>query len=157
VPVELLIIGPMVGEPNYHRKIMRLITEISEKTVHKVVYLGPKKSRELLQYYQSASVVVMPSLSESFGNVILESLACETPVIASSVGGIPEIISSYENGILVPPNNEVKLAEAIQYLLSDEDIRQRLGRCGRKIVMEKYSLEVVTQKLLGVYKKLLED
>jgi glycosyltransferase involved in cell wall biosynthesis len=157
MPVELLIIGPMVGESDYHQKIMRLMDKINNETSHNVVYLGAKKSSELLQYYQSAAVVVVPSLSESFGNVILESLACETPVIASSVGGIPEIISSYENGILVPPNNDVKLAEAIQYLLSDEFIRRRLGRCGRKLVMEKYSLEVATQKLLGVYKKLLED
>jgi len=157
VPVQLLIIGPMVGEAYYHKKIMTLVAELNNKTSHKVVYLGPKKSRELLKYYQSASVVVMPSLSESFGNVILESLACETPVIASSVGGIPEIINSYENGILVPPNNEVKLAEAIQYLLNDEYIRRRLGRCGRKLVIEKFSLEVITQKLLSVYNRLLEN
>jgi len=157
VPVELLIIGPMVGEPDYRQKIMKLMAEVNNRTAHKIVYLGPKKSHELLQYYQTASVVVMPSLSESFGNVILESLACETPVIASSVGGIPEIISNYENGILVPPNNEVRLAEAIQYLLSDEYVRRRLGRHGRKLVIEKFSLEVTTQKLLSVYNRLLEN
>jgi glycosyltransferase involved in cell wall biosynthesis len=157
VPVELLIIGPMVGDSHYHKKIMLLMSELNSKTSHKVVYLGPKKSRELLQYYQSASIVIVPSLSESFGNVILESLACETPVIASSVGGIPEIINSYENGILVPPNNEVKLAEAIQYMLSDKDLRQKLRRHGRKLVMEKFSLEATTQKILSVYKRLLEN
>jgi len=63
-------------------------------------------------------------------------LTCETLVIASSVGGIPEIISNYENGILFPPNNTVKFAEAIHYLLSNEDVRRRLGRYGRKLVME---------------------
>lgn len=157
VPVELLIIGPMVGEPDYHKKIMMLIAKLNDETSHKVMYLGPKKSRELLHYYQSASIVIMPSLSESFGNVILESLACETPVIASSVGGIPEIINSYENGILVPPNNEVKLAEAIQSMLSDKDLRQKLGRHGRKLVIEKFSLEATAQKILSVYKRLLEN
>ncbi len=155
VPVELLIIGPLVGKSDYHKKVAKLITEINEKTSHKVRYLGPKKSDELVKYYQSASVVIVPSLSESFGNVILESLACETPVVASSIGGIPEIISSYKNGILVPPNNSVKLANAIQLLLEDEKFRQKLGKQGRKVVIEKYSLEIVARKILRVYEELL--
>lgn len=155
--VELLIVGPMVGEPGYHKMIMKLITEINEKTPHKVVYLGLKKPHEVLQYFQTASIVIVPSLSESFGNVILESLACETPVIASKVGGIPEIISNYKNGILVPPNNNVKLAEAIEHILSDEKLRQRLGKQGRKLVVNNYSIDAIVKKVLNVYNKLLNN
>jgi len=154
-PVQLSIIGPFVGEPSYHQKIVKLITKINEKTVHKVMYLGPKKPQEILGYYQTASIVVVPSLSESFGNVILESLACETPVIASNVGGIPEIITNYKNGILVPPGNDVKLGEAIRFLLSDEDTRRRFGKQGRKTVVEKFSFDATVKELLEVYNKLL--
>jgi glycosyltransferase involved in cell wall biosynthesis len=154
-PVQLLVIGPLVGEINYHKIVIKLITEINEKTNHKVTYLGPKKPHEILEYYQTASIVVVPSLSESFGNVILETLACETPVIASNVGGIPEIISNYENGILVPPGNDVKLAEAIQFLLSNQDMKEKLGRQGRLHVLENFSFEVTAKKLLEIYNKLL--
>jgi glycosyltransferase involved in cell wall biosynthesis len=157
IPVELLIIGPMSKESSYKQKIMSLIAELREKTSHKVDYLGPKKFCELLSYYQSASIVVIPSLNESFGNVILESLACETPVIASSVGGIPEIVRNYENGILVPPNNYIKLAEAIQHLLKDEKLRQRLGKQGRNIVVDNFSIDVIAHKILYVYDRLLSN
>lgn len=154
IPVELLIVGPLVGESDYHEKLTELIAEVNEKTLHKVCYLGPKRANELVKYYQSASVVIVPSLSESFGNVILESLACETPVIASNVGGIPEIING-KSGILVPSGDYVKLANAIQLLLEDGKLRRKLGKHGRKVVSEKYSLEIVARKIFKVYKELL--
>ncbi|MEM5866904.1 MAG: glycosyltransferase family 4 protein [Candidatus Aenigmatarchaeota archaeon] len=153
-PVKLLIIGPLVGEPSYHRKVFDLIDKITKKTSHEVSYLGPKKPHEILKYYQTASIVVVPSLSESFGNVVLEALACETPVIASNIGAIPEIINNYESGILVPSGDHTELAEAIQFLLNDEDVRRKMGREGRRQTIERFSFESVVKKILDVYNEL---
>jgi len=154
-PVQLSIIGPLVGEAKYHKRIFELIIKVNEKTAHRVNYLGPKRPTEIIKYYQMASILVVPSLSESFGNVILESLACETPVIASNVGGIPEIITNYKNGILIPPNDAKKLAKVIEFLLNREELIRKLGEQGRRLVVEKFSVEVVAKKLLEVYNRLI--
>jgi glycosyltransferase involved in cell wall biosynthesis len=153
-PVQLVIIGPLAGESSYHEKIFRLVAKINEKTVHKVTYVGPKQPKEIIKYYQRASIVVVPSLAESFGNVILEALACGTPVIASNVGGIPEIIKQNENGILVPPNNVDKLADAIYYLLDNDDVRTKLGEEGRRFVVENFSSDIMIEKIIGAYKEI---
>jgi glycosyltransferase involved in cell wall biosynthesis len=153
--VQLVIIGPFVGESSYHKEVISLITKINEKALHKITYLGPKKPHEVLDFYRSASIVVVPSLSESFGNVVLEALACGTPVIASNVGGIPEIIRNWENGILVSPGDYAKLAEAIQFLLDNRDVRKKIGDKGRRLAVEKFSFESTVRKLLKVYNSLL--
>jgi len=92
---------------------------------------------------------------EAFPVVILEALSCETPVIATPVGGVPEIIRNGENGILVPVNNPPKLAEAMQYLLDNNDVRVRLGLDGRKLIKRSFSLDVVAKKLYSIYTSLL--
>ncbi|MEM3697188.1 MAG: glycosyltransferase family 4 protein [Candidatus Bathyarchaeia archaeon] len=154
-PVRLSIIGPLVRDPTYYKKVFDLINKINEKTRHKVTYLGPKRPEEILEYYQTASIVVVPSLSESFGNVVLEALACETPVIASKVGGIPEIINTGESGILVPPGDYTKLAEAIESLLNDGHVREKIGKEGRRLMVEKFSFESVVKKILDIYNELM--
>lgn len=72
-------------------------------------------------------VFVLPSRSEAFGYVLLEAGAASVPVVASSVGGIPDIITHEKTGLLVPPEDVVALTEAVRHLLSDEDLRRTLG------------------------------
>ncbi|MEM2741859.1 MAG: glycosyltransferase family 4 protein, partial [Nitrososphaeria archaeon] len=105
--------------------------------------------------YQRSSIFVLPSLKEALPMSILESLACGTPVVATTVGGIPEIIRNNENGILVPQNDEKKLAEAIDYLLQNKDVRVRLGQNGRKNIVERFSYRSSIKKLLKIYQKML--
>jgi glycosyltransferase involved in cell wall biosynthesis len=92
---------------------------------------------------------------EALGIVNLEALACETPVVATDVGGISEAVHNGENGLLVKPNDPVKLASAIQYLLSNESIRRRFGEEGRKLVMTTFSTDAVVLKLIMIYERLL--
>jgi len=154
-PVKLMIIGPVSAFcPEYYNETSALIKKVNEKTIHKVIYLGVQKREELINLYQKATIFVCPSLSEPFGIVNLEALACETPVIASNVGGIPEVVKDQVNGLLVPSNDFIRLADSIQYLLDNEDIRRTFGRNGRKWVEEHFSMEVVAEKLRQIYEEL---
>ena len=106
-------------------------------------------------YYKSADVFVLPSLSESFGNVILEAMACGVPVVASKVGGIPDIVKHGKNGLLVPPKDPEALADAIIYLLENEDIREKMGKKGQEMVKD-YSWEKVAEETEEVYEMVLK-
>jgi glycosyltransferase involved in cell wall biosynthesis len=154
-PVRLIIIGPM--EPsNYSQYLLKLIEKQNQETKHEIKYLGALPPGEnLIKWYQKATMLVTPSFYEAFGVVLLEAMACETPVVASNVGGIPEIVQNHENGLLVPPNDPLKLAEAIQYLLDNKDIRTRMGREGRKRVTKIFSLEANVKKLYIIYQNLI--
>lgn len=151
---HLMIVGPPSWSLEYYQNILRLIEEENQKGKHKIDYLGVIDSQNLLMLYQKASIIILPSFAEGFPVVILEALSCETPVIATPVGGVPEVIRDRKNGILVPRNNPLKLAEAIQYLLDNKDIRIRLGLEGRKWIMDNFSLEVVVNKLCKIYRNL---
>lgn len=117
--------------------------------------MGCVDQAQLIKWYQEASIFVLPSSFEPFGIVLLEALSCETPVVATYAGGIPEVVKNGENGILVPVNNHRELAKVIQHLLDNKDVRVRFGQAGRKLVVENFSLEVSTKKLINMYKKIL--
>lgn len=155
-PVQLVIIGPPSYDAKYSKKILTLAKKVNAKTIHEVRYIGVQEPEEIVTWYQKASVFVCPSFSEPFGIVNLEALSCETPVVASNVGGIPEVVRNHENGILVPPNDAVKLAEGIQYLLDNAEIRKKFGEKGRRWVVKNFSSEIVIKKLLQIYKNMID-
>lgn len=150
-PVKLVMIGPPSSYKEYSRRIVKLIDDVGKKTAHTVIYLGQVRSQELVEWYQKASIFVLPSISESFPMVNIESLACETPVVASDVGAVSEVVRDHENGILVPPRDPVKLAEAVQYLLDNEDTRLKFGKQGAKWIVENFSSEAMIMRLISIY------
>jgi len=153
--VRLVFIGSADWSLKYHQDTLRCIEKENQMGKHKIEYLGALDQRSIVEWYQKASIVVLPSFVEAFPVVILEALSCETPVIATPVGGVPEVVRNGENGILVPVNNATKLAEAIQYLLDNEDVRIRLGLEGRKLIKRSFSLDVIAKKLCSIYTNLL--
>ncbi|MCD6242842.1 glycosyltransferase family 4 protein [Candidatus Bathyarchaeota archaeon] len=153
--VCLVIIGPPDWDANYHKNILRMIEKENRKRKHEVRYLGTLEPTKLAEWYQKASLFILPSFAEGFPVTILEALACETPVIATPVGGIPEIIRNGETGILIRQNTPAYVAKAIQYLLENRDVRLRMGRKGREYVVRKHSLENVCKKLHAIYKQLI--
>lgn len=154
--VHLVLIGPSDWDSRYFNYIRRQIDEENERGYHKIEYVGEQEQRDMVKWYQRSSIFVLPSLKEALPMTILESLACGTPVIATAVGGITEIIGNNENGIIVPPNDEKKLAEAIDYLLQNEDLRIRLGQSGRRKVVENYSYTTAIEKLSRIYQRALQ-
>ncbi len=155
-PVRLVIIGPPAWNSEYFNRVLKTIEKINLEGQHRVEYIGEKSQEDIIGWYQRASILVLPPLAyEALGLVNLEALACETPVVATDVGGISEAVHSGENGILVKPNDPVSLASAIQYLLDNENIRRRFGEEGRRLVMKKFSTDAVVQKLITIYERLL--
>ena len=92
------------------------------------------------QFWNSVNVAVVPARHESFGLVALEALACGVPVVATTAGGLKEIVEDGESGLLVPPGDAGALARALQALLTDEPLRQRLAEGARRRA-QAFSLE----------------
>jgi len=155
IPTRVLIIGP-VGDRLYFEEIKSLIQKVNSETSHKAVHVGLVDKATLIRQYQEASLFVCPSISEPFGIVNIEALACGTPVIATNVGGIPDIVKDRVNGLLVPANRPLAIALALQELLSDRKSRERYGKRGRQIIQNSFSWNVVLEKLLKIYQGLLE-
>jgi len=152
--IRLAIIGPTDWSLTYNQGILKWIERENKEGKHKIQYLGALDQSDLIEWYQKAAIIILPSFMEAFPVVILEGLSCETPVIATPVGGVPEVVQNHENGILVQPDKPAKLAEAIQYLLANKDVRIKMGKKGRELVTKKFSLEIVAKKLHNIYERL---
>lgn len=122
----------------------------------RVHFLGYVPDETLPKLYDMADIFVLPSTTaEAFGIVVLEAMASGVPVIATDVGGIPEIVRSSESGLLVPPGNEFELREAIERLLQNEELREFYGKNGRRAVEEHYSWDVVGRQVVEKYLEVL--
>jgi glycosyltransferase involved in cell wall biosynthesis len=104
-----------------------------------------------------ASIVVLPSYREGVPRVLVEAAGCAKAIIATDVPGCREIVRHAENGLLVPPGNSRALAEAMEKLLNDPDLRRRMGLRGREIVVCEFSEEMIINQTLAVYQELLEE
>lgn len=128
------------------------------KVDNHVVFKGRVPEDVLRCYYNAADAYVMPALwNEPFGTVLIEAMAYEKPVIATTMGGIREIISSGKNGILVDPNNLEELVDAVANTLTDVEYAELLGKNGRKTVQERYSYKIVARRCLEIYEKVLSN
>ena len=121
-----------------------------EGRVHRLGHVADE--RLLASAYREARALVLPSEYEAFGLVLLEAMAQGTPVIASRVGGIPEVVDDGRTGLLVPPGEPGPLAAALGRLWDDPELGQRLGSAGRTAV-PRYSWESVAAALEGIYRE----
>ncbi len=108
-------------------------------------------------WYDRASVIVLPSRREGLGNVLLEAMAHGRPVIGTDVGGIPSVVEHGRNGLLVPAADPEALRAAVALLLADADLRSRLGSAGRELARARASWESVTARTLSVYREAVEE
>jgi alpha-maltose-1-phosphate synthase len=105
----------------------------------------------LISLYTQAELFVCPSVYEPFGIINLEAMACGTPVVASAVGGIVEVVVDGETGTLVQPSDSAMLAGAVDALMADDRLRERYSTSGRRRVEERFSWERIARLTLGVY------
>lgn len=146
------------------------VEQAKADTSQRIVWISQMLPREdVITMYSQASVFVCPSVYEPFGIINLEAMACETPVVASAVGGIPSIVVDHETGRLVPfePRGPVDfepkdpdrfardLADAVNALLADPERRATMGRLGRKRVEDYFSWRAVAEQTLAFYRRLL--
>lgn len=102
----------------------------------------------------AADLVVLSSHTEGLPVVVLEALASGVAVVATKVGGVPEVISDGEHGLLVPPGDAVKLARGIDHLLRDPGLRERLARAGKQRVVTEFSFRVMAQRYQALFERL---
>ncbi len=105
--------------------------------------------------YSAADVFVIPSLQESFGQTVIEAMACGTPVVGFSAGGIPDMVRSNTTGLLAPVGDVNALRSAIVALLKDEPKRRQMATNCRQVALNEYSLEVQARAYLNLYQQLL--
>lgn len=156
-PHYLAIIG---GDPNANplemnsemSRLQNLCVELGLEDL--VVFLGKRSQSSLPYYYSAADVLVMPSHYESFGMVALEAMACGTPVVASQVGGLAFLIQDGETGYVVPGGDSLAMSERLTQLISQPELRERLGRQAAEYARA-YSWENITSRILEMYQELL--
>lgn len=141
----------LVGNGPLRDELEELAEKIGVKK--KIIFLGYRT--DILELMHVFDVFVLPSLSEGLSNVLLEAMITSKPVIATNVGGNPEVIEDGKTGLLVPPKDPQKIAEAVLSLLSDEDKRIRMGEAGLRRVKEKFSISKTVQEYKKVYHEVL--
>ncbi len=119
----------------------------------RVVFTGYQEN--VGEYYQVLDLLVLPSLSEGLPNAVLEAMSFGVPVVATAVGGVPEVITEEKNnGVLVPPGDPDALAQQIVELLKDDSRRQRIGQHGRRSLYPRFSPDQRARKIEGLYYEL---
>ena len=157
VPHSLMVIGgdPNASGENLTSEMARLQGICNDLGLNDMVlFLGKRGQDTLPYYYSAADVLIMPSHYESFGMVALEAMACGTPVVASQVGGLAFLVQDGVTGLVVPDGDVEGLAERLTRLLTDDALRERLGRQAAAYARE-YSWENIVTQLIGVYESLI--
>ena len=148
----LVIVGcAPPDEPDYERACRALVDELG--IAHCVRFVGYR--RDVPAWMRTFDVFALPTRAEPFGKVVIEAMAAERPVVVTSVGGIPEIVTSAELGTLVPPDDvEATAREVLRYLL-DPPLRARTGTIAAEAVRRRFSLERMMDQLQSLYDELL--
>ncbi len=120
----------------------------------RVTFTGKVDQKTLVSLYSRATVLVMSSLYEGFGLPAAEAMACETPVIVTKAGALPEVVDS-SCGVLVEPGNSEALRDAIIAIFKDSDGRKRMGKNGRKKAVNNFSWPVAAKNTLEVYRDVI--
>jgi len=119
------------------------------------VFVG--KQPKIVDYLSAADVLLLPSEQESFGLAALEAMACEVPVIASRVGGLPEVVTDGETGFLSEVGDVDKMAADAAKLLTDETLRREMGRRARESAVVRYRTDIVIPQYIAFYERVLSQ
>lgn len=123
----------------------------------KHIDMGSVEDESLLPtIFSAVDLVVVPSVDDNLPNIVLEAMACETPVVAFGVGGIPEMVRHMETGYLAQPGDAQDLANGLEALLQDDELRNRMGRQGREAAERDYSLELQAQNYAVLYREIIQ-
>jgi glycosyltransferase involved in cell wall biosynthesis len=118
------------------------------------IFIGERRHEEIPLWMSAADILILPSYSEGLPNVVMEALSCGTPAIVTDVGGCPEVVRD-ETGFVVPVGDVEALMDRIKYLLENKDLREKMGKLGRKGMIERYERGKVIGKLKEVYEYLM--
>jgi len=167
---QVILCAGAPDTPEIAAEMAEAVERARTESTHKIVWIRDMLSREkAVHLYTHAAIFVCPSVYEPFGIINLEAMACETPVVASAVGGIPEVVVHGETGLLVPTNpisaTDVEpadpdkfsraLAAAVNLLLEDPELRQAMARTARARVEEHFSWSSIARQTVEFYRHLI--
>lgn len=149
-PLDLIIAGE---GPEWHEN-----KELAARLglLDRVHFIGWADRRTTISLFNGCEFFVLPSRIEPFGIVNLEAMASGKAIVATKVGGVPELVTNGINGLLVEPNDIESLAKNIVYLHKNRELRELMGRKGRELVERNYTWERIAEGYLEVYKKAQE-
>jgi len=148
---RLIVVGPGTRLRKPYEKW------IKQHGLDDVVFVGYVSEDEKPRYYRTADVYCSPATSrESFGIVLLEAMAVGKPVVATNIDGYANVVTHGEDGLLVPPRDTRRLAEALISVMGDETLRQRLASRAR-LTAEEYSWEHIAQRVFDYYVRVLSE
>jgi glycosyltransferase involved in cell wall biosynthesis len=146
----------IVGEGPEHRRLERIAHALGVDAVTE--FTGWVPHHRVPEYLRRLSIYVAPSVhEESFGVAVLEASACAVPVVVSRVGGMPEVVQDQQTGFLVPPGDEVALADALERLVTSQELRRSMGAAGRRFVLEHYAWDATARIVEDLYDRILND
>lgn len=147
---EVLILGDGPERQN----LENLARELGVTNVHFLGYVGDTGQKLFVNFYSRADVVVVPSVwDEPLGLVVLEAMACSTPVVTTRKGGIPLAVKDGVNGYFVRPRNATEIAEKVNKILDNEKLMLRLGENARRITEEIFSWPRISHRFELMYKR----
>ncbi len=141
-----------VGDGDKKSELEKAVIEYDLKNC--IEFVGYQK--DVYPYIMASDFTISPSLWEGFGLSIVESYLCGRAVIGTNVGGIPEVLKNRETGMIVPPGDHKALSEAILHFINNRDLVRRYGGAGRKLALEKFTVERMINNYLECYKRVLE-
>ncbi|HEV8586631.1 MAG TPA: glycogen synthase [Methylomirabilota bacterium] len=151
--VQVVLCASAPDTPEIEERLRRAVAAMPN-----VLWINEMVKHEVVtQLYSHAAVFCCPSVYEPFGLINLEAMACETPVVASGVGGILEVVVDGETGLLVPPARPEALADALRRVLDDPALARRMGRAGRARVEAQFSWASVAERTERVYADAIAD
>jgi len=152
---EKLALG-IVGAGPLKNKLEKIVKKL---TLKENTFLGDIDYKELQKYYAQADIFCRPSLSEGFGNVFVEAMANEVPVIATPVGGISDFLKDGETGWFCKVKNPHSIAEKIKYILDEKnkDEVSQVVKNAKKMVEEKYTWEKVSEQMKEIFNNLIYE
>ncbi|MBN2013931.1 MAG: glycosyltransferase family 4 protein [Candidatus Altiarchaeota archaeon] len=151
--IRLHVVGRVRKKGYYNR--LRGYVDTNDLTEN-IRFLGSLDKEGLKMRYSECSVFVLPSQEESLGLVLVEAMAAGKPVVASGIGGIPDVVDNNENGFLVEYGNSKQLAERITVLLNDKNLRETMGTKGREKAKE-FKNEVIAKQIYDLYNNILGE
>jgi glycosyltransferase involved in cell wall biosynthesis len=143
-----------VGRDSYEKGI-DILKQAESKIDGNVVYCTDRSWDDAMKIIKSSQVIVVPSRMESLPTTVKEAFYLNVPVVATNVGGIPELIKDNETGMLVPSENPDKLADAVNELLSDKQKAERLANNGNKFIKNHMTWDIILPKYIQFYEDLL--
>jgi len=144
------------SEEEFQGKIEKLYEKAKLLEIENKIHIHSFEMDEMPLVYNGCDVFVLPSKAEGFGLVYAEAMACGLPVIGTSVGGVPEIITNGEDGFLVSPENPTELAKVMESLLKSKKKRQGMAQRGIEKIKQKFDLNKNIEKLIGISNSIIK-